>query len=207
MAEEVTSPENQASKLESASESGPQQSSVVNESEIDNLRQQLAAQEAETKANYDRYVRQVAELENYKKRTARERDDSIRYANESLIKDLLPVVDNLERALAHGVGNDNGKSLVDGIEMVRKGFIDAIGRHGVTQIAAVGEPFDPTRHEAIAQIESVDLQPNMVIEAFNKGYIMRERLLRPALVTVSKSPINQEKKNPEAPVENPPSDD
>jgi molecular chaperone GrpE len=99
---------------------------------LDTLRQQLADKEAEAKNNYDRFLRQVAEVDNFKKRAARERDDAIRFANESLIKDLLPVVDNLERAVAHASGGGNGKPIVEGVEMVLKGLLDAMAKYGVT---------------------------------------------------------------------------
>ena len=117
---------------------------------LEDLKRQLAAKEEEAKANYDRFVRQTAELENFKKRASRERDDGIRFANEVLIKDLLPIVDNLERAVAHASGGGNGKPLVEGVEMVLKGFLDVLGKHGVSQIVALGQSFDPSKHEAMA---------------------------------------------------------
>jgi molecular chaperone GrpE len=175
--------------------------------DLDHLRQELAAKELEAKNNYDRFIRQVAELENFKKRTARERDDAIRFANESLIKDLLPVVDNLERAVAHASGGGNGKPIVEGVEMVLKGLLDTMARHGVTQISAVGQPFDPSKHEAMAQVESDSHEPNVVIEELHKGYMLRDRLLRPALVSVAKASETREKKNDNREVENDPSDD
>lgn len=171
------------------------------------LRQQLNAKEEEAKNNYDRYVRQVAELDNFKKRSAREREESTRYGNEALIKELLPVLDNLERAIAHAAGGGNGKPLVEGVEMVLKGFLDALARFGVSQVVAEGQPFDPAQHEAMAQVENPNLPPNTIVEAHQKGYLLRDRLLRPALVSVSKSPTSQEKKNDDSKVENDPSDD
>ena len=175
--------------------------------ELASLREQLALKTQEAKDNYDRYVRQIAETENFKKRTVRERDDAIRFANEMLLKDLLPVIDNLERAIAHATGGENGKPLVEGVEMVLKGFFDVVNKFGVTQIAAVGQPFDPTKHEAIAQVESDQHQPNVVIEDLHKGYMFRDRLLRAALVSVAKSSKTKEKKNDQGLVENDPSDD
>jgi molecular chaperone GrpE len=175
--------------------------------ELANLRQQLAAKEQEAKENYDRYVRQIAETENFKKRNARERDDAIRYANEMLLKDLLPIIDNLERAIAHAASGENGKPLVEGVEMVLKGFLDVLGKFGVSQIIAVGQPFDPSRHEAIAQVVSDSYDPNVVIEELHRGYMFRDRLLRAALVSVAKAPETKEKKNDIGQVENNPSDD
>ena len=163
--------------------------------ELEKLRQQLEAKEVEAKENYDRFLRQAAELENFKKRMAREKTEAIRYANEILIRDLLPVLDNLERAVEYAKGGGNGKPLLDGIEMVLKSWLEALGKHGVTQISAVGDTFDPERHEAIAQVESQERDPNTVIEEHKKGYYLLERLLRPAQVSVTKLPkIKEEKK-------------
>ena len=178
-------------------------------SELVNLREQLKTAELEAKNNHDRFVRQVAETENFKKRSTRERDDAIRFANESLIKELLPVIDNLERAIGHaaGAGDDNSKPLVDGVELVLKALLDVLSKFGVTQISAVGQPFDPSKHEAIAQVTSDIHAPNTVIEEIHKGYQLRDRLLRAALVSVAKSPETQDKKIDEFPVENDPCDD
>jgi len=175
--------------------------------ELANLRQQLAAKDQEAKDNYDRYVRQIAEAENFKKRNARERDDAIRFANEMLLKDLLPIIDNLERAIAHAASGENGKPLVEGVEMVLRGFLDVLSKFGVSPIVAVGEPFDPSKHEAIAQVVSDVHEPNVIVEELHKGYMFRDRLLRAALVSVAKAPKTKEKKNDIGQVENNPSDD
>jgi molecular chaperone GrpE len=177
------------------------------EGEIAELRLKLTAKEEEAKNNYDRYIRQVAELDNFKKRSAREREENARYANESLVRDLLPVIDNLERAIIHASSGDNGKPLIEGVDMVLKGFLDTLSKHGVQPVAAVGLAFDPAQHEALAQVESPTHAPNTVIEQHQKGYLMRDRLLRPALVTVSKATILQEKKNEGTEVENDQVDD
>ncbi len=174
---------------------------------IADLKKQLEEKEIEARTNYDRFLRQAAELENFKKRALRERDEFVRFANEALIKDLLPVVDNLERAIAHASGGGNGKPLVEGVEMVLKGLLDVLAKHGVTQISAAGQFFDPAKHEAMAQVESTDHEPNTVVEELHKGYMLHDRLLRPALVSVAKAVISQEKKNGESKVENEPTDD
>ncbi len=179
--------------------------SAADHSELEKLRQQLEIKDQEAKSTYDRLLRQAAELENFKKRTLRDREESVRFANEALIKDLLPVIDNLERAIAHAQGGGNGKPLVEGVEMVLKGLLDVLSKHGVTPIEAVGQPFDPVRHEAMAQVESADHEPNTVIQEFHKGYLLNSRLLRPALVTVAKT--CEQKKNGKTEVENGPADD
>jgi molecular chaperone GrpE len=169
-------------------ESGSAEQPAQQESELLKLKQQLELKEQEAKNNYDRLLRQAAELENFKKRTARERDEAIRFANEYLIKDLLPVLDNLERAIAHAKAEDSGKPLVEGVEMVLKGFFDVLTRHGVFQVSAVGQPFDPVKHEAMAQVESDKHLPNIVVEEHHKGYLLQDRLLRPALVSIANTP-------------------
>jgi len=161
-------------------------------SEIEKLRQDLAEKELEAKKNYDLYLRQVADLENFKKRVAREKEEAIRYGNETLVKDLLPVLDNLERAVEHAESGGNGKPLLAGIELVLKGFLEVLEKHGVTQISAKGEPFNPQKHEAFAQVESTDHEPNTVVEELHKGYFMADRLLRPSLVSVAKLPETKE---------------
>jgi molecular chaperone GrpE len=176
-------------------------------SELDSLKQELVAKESEAKSNYDRFLRQVAEFENLKRRSAREREDLSRFANEALIKDLLPIVDNLERAVAHASGGGNGKPIVEGVEMVLKALLDVLARHGVAQISAIGQIFDPCKHEAIAQVESDTHEPNAVVEELHKGYSLHDRLLRPSLVSVAKTAESHEKKNAGNQVENDPTDD
>jgi molecular chaperone GrpE len=183
------------------------ENSASQDSEVKRLRQELDAKSEEAKNNYERFVRQAADLENFKKRATREKEDAVRFANESLVKDLLPVIDNLERAVTHAQGGGNGKPLVDGVEMVLKGLLDVLAKHGVTQISAVGQPFDPGKHEAMAQVESADHAPNTVIQEHHKGYLLKDRLLRPALVTVAMLLKSREKKNAGTKVENGQTDD
>lgn len=187
--------------------SDAQSTALDQAAELAKLRESLEAKEKEANENYDRYVRQVAEVENFRKRANRERDEAIRFANEALVKDLLPVVDNLERAVAHAKDGGNGKPLVEGVEMVLRGFFDTLAKHGVVPIAAVGQRFDPEKHEAMAQIESGTYEPDTVVEEYHKGYLLRDRLLRPALVSVAKTPKSQGKKNNSGEVENEPGDD
>ena len=113
----------------------------------------------------------------------------------------------LERAVAHASGGGNGKPIVEGVEMVLKGLLDVLGKHGVAQISAIGQVFDPAKHEAIAQIESDAHEPNSVVEELHKGYSLHDRLLRPALVSVAKRLKSQGKKNTGSQVENDPTDD
>ena len=176
-------------------------------SEIEKLRQDLAAKELEAKKNYDLYLRQVADLENFKKRGVREKEEAIRYGNEALVKDLLPILDNLERAVEHAELEGNGKPLLAGIELVLKGFLEVLEKHGVTQISAKGEPFNPQKHEAFAQVESTDHEPNTVVEELHKGYFMADRLLRPSLVSVAKLPETKEENSEQTKIEKNETDD
>jgi molecular chaperone GrpE len=156
--------------------------------ELENLRRELEAKDLEAKQHYERFLRQVAELENFKKRAAKEKEESLRYGNESLIRDLLPILDNLERAVTYAEGGGNGTPLLEGVEMTLKSFLDVLGKHGIRQITAKGEFFDPQKHEAMAQVETEELPPNSVVEEHHKGYFLFDRLLRPALVSTAKPP-------------------
>lgn len=154
------------------------------------LEAELATAREELQQANDRWLRERADAENLKKRAARERAEAIRFATEALLKDLLPVVDNLERAVEHAQGGGDGAPLVEGVTLVLKSLLDVLARHGVTRVEAEGMQFDPAHHEAVAHLESAGHSPNAVIEEHQPGYRLHERLLRPALVTVAKGPSN-----------------
>ena len=137
------------------------------------------------KDEHDRLLRTAADLDNYKKRAAREKDEVQRYGNERLVKDLLPVVDNLDRALAAATSGD---ALVSGVELTRRLLLDALGRSGVTSFSSQGQPFDPRLHEALMTVVSAAAAPGTVIEEQQRGYYFHERLIRPAAVVVSTAP-------------------
>jgi molecular chaperone GrpE len=142
--------------------------------------------EEEAKETYDRFLRVSAEFENYKKRSAREMSDFKKFANESLIKELLLVIDNMERAInsSKDEGNSNN-GLVEGIDMTLKELLKIFEKFGVKQVESLGKPFDPTFHQAVMQEETDEHPHNTVINELQKGYIINERLLRPAMVVVS----------------------
>jgi molecular chaperone GrpE len=139
----------------------------------------------ESAENRDRWMRAVAELENYKKRTIQERTKLLKYRNEDLLRDLLGVVDNMDRALGHCQTEGRSDALADGVCMIATQFHDLLSKHGVTEMKALGETFDPHVHEALAQVPVADGEPNRVIEVLEKGYFYQDRLLRPAKVAVS----------------------
>ncbi|RJX33913.1 MAG: nucleotide exchange factor GrpE [Desulfarculus sp.] len=147
--------------------------------------EQLASELAELK---DRVLRQAAELENFKKRSEREKADFLRRANKGLVKDLLPVLDNLERALAHAKESADLASLLEGMELVHGELLKTLGRHGLEPVEALGQPFDPELHEAMMQEDNPELDENTVVGEMQKGYRFQDRLLRPAMVVVSKKP-------------------
>lgn len=157
------------------------------EERIARLEEQLAAKEAECRENWDRFVRERADLENYRKRASREKEELLNYGIKSLIEDMLPVMDNLERALGHA--NEDGlPALVEGIRLTCGMFTGVLKKYGVTPVEAAGAPFDPTYHQAMTQVPTDAFPPNMVVEEFQKGYMLRDRLLRPAMVSVSSAP-------------------
>lgn len=148
------------------------------------IEEQLAAKEKEARDNWDRFLRERADLENYRKRVSREKEELLNYGTKSLIEEILPVVDNMERALAHAT-EDGQAAVVEGIRMTHGMLVAALKKFGVTPIEAVGAPFDSAFHQAMAQVPSDDYPPNTVVEEYQKGYLLKERLLRPAMVTVS----------------------
>jgi molecular chaperone GrpE len=147
--------------------------------------EELKKAREEAKESYDRYLRSVAELDNFKKRMTKETEEYRKYANEELIKALLPSVDNLERALAHGEGNSDPAALLEGVRMVHKQLMDTLEKFGVERIASLGKPFDPNFHQALMQVKTNESPPNTVVTEVTKGYILNGRLIRPAMVGVS----------------------
>ena len=161
------------------------------EQEIGMLKAQLEEKTKQAEENYDRFLRAQAELENYKKRVEREKTGLVKYGNEELIKAILPVMDNLERALDQAPG-ENPDGLMEGIKITRDQLLQVLEKFGVTLVAAVGVPFDPSKHQAMMQVESADHEPNTVVSELQKGYFLNDRLLRPAMVSVVQPPRQQE---------------
>lgn len=147
--------------------------------------------EAEKKENWDKFLRASADLENYRRRTKRDLDDARADAKTRVLKEMLPVVDNLERALQHAeeaVQAAELAAMVDGIRLVLRQFTAAFERVDVTAVEAMGKPFDPNLHEAISQQETDAQPPGTVVSVLQRGYKLGDRLLRPALVVVAKAP-------------------
>lgn len=152
------------------------------------LEEALAAKEAEAAANWDKFVRERADLENFRKRTQKEKEELLKYGNESLIQEILPVLDNMERALAHA-SEGTGQSLVEGIRLTHGMLLAALKKFGVVPIeVARGTRFDSAVHHAVHQVETDELEPNAVAEVFQGGYLLNDRLLRAAMVVVAIAP-------------------
>jgi len=162
------------------------QAEAPQDSEEDCL-QLLAKREEELKEMQDRLLRLAAELDNTRKRLEREKSEGIAYANESLMRQLIEVIDNLERAIEHGERDENCEGLLDGVRMTLKSFLDVFARFGAAPFESVGCSFDPNRHEAVIQEQSPDYPDMTVTREFQKGYTLRDRLLRPARVGVSRN--------------------
>ncbi len=156
----------------------------------DALSTEQQAQE-ELQIYQDKYMRLAAEFENYKRRAQRDQSDSIRYANESLLKNLLATIDNLERAIQSGKDAGTTGPLLEGVELTHKHILETVGKLGVRQVSSTGGVFDPNIHQAVAQVESDTAEPNTVVEEFQKGYFLHDRILRPAMVTVAKEKSDQ----------------
>ncbi len=154
-------------------------------------------QEMEKKAadNYDKYVRAVAELDNYKKRAVREKTDAIRYGNENLLRDILPLVDSMDRAMEHACNSDDFDAFKKGLKMLQQQLLGCLQKHGVEQIEAVGKDFDPHVHEAMMQVEGKEHEESKVVGEFERGYLLNGRLLRPSKVSVCRRLKNEDQQN------------
>jgi molecular chaperone GrpE len=163
---------------------------TVNQTEsIDELKR------AVSEAN-DKYVRLYADFENYKKIAARNREDLLKYANEDLMVDMLTVIDHLELALQHASDNDVSNSLAEGVNLTLKELKNVLEKHGLVAINALGKPFDPSVHHAMSQIESDEAGENTIVKEFRKGYMLKDRVLRAAMVGVAKTRADSVKEEP-----------
>lgn len=168
--EQIIVPEQETTEINAQSE--------VASLEIEKLQQELS------EAN-NKYLRLYAEFENYKKRTNKDKEELIKYGNESLIYELLTVIDNLEMALRHSTGN-SFSGLVQGVEITYKELMKTLEKFGLSVIEATGKVFDPAVHHAMSQVQRDDIDENIVVEEYRKGYKLKDKVIRPSLVAVSK---------------------
>lgn len=159
--------------------------------EVEELKKRLNEKEKEAKESLDRLLRIAADFENYKKRAAREKEDWTKFSNEDLIKSILPFIDNLERAVDHAEKVTDTGVLIEGIKLTLQQVLQTLNRFGLTPFESVGKPFDPARHEAMLVVETDRHEPDQVVEEFQRGYLLNERLIRPATVSVSKFPSKE----------------
>ena len=177
--EEDSVEEKEAVKKEEAKELSP----------LEQLEEQIRLKDEEILKQKDTFLREKAELENFKKRLSKEKDDFVQFANERLLQELIQIEDNLERALE--VPNATLESLKEGVEMIQKQFSTFLKNQKVESIEAIGTDFDPTLHEVLNQQESEEHEENTVIEEYSKGYTLNGRILRPAKVVISKKPAEK----------------
>jgi molecular chaperone GrpE len=179
---------------QAAKEGVSEQSKDAPVEEEKSVEEKIKASETKVEEHYNRLLRVTAEFENYRKRMEREMNEFRKYANESIVKDVLPTLDNLQRALSTSSGKDENtaESIREGVDMTLKGLLDTLEKHGVVPIESLGKPFDPNFHHAVMQEESERHPENTVSQELQKGYMIRDRLLRPALVVVSKKSEHSE---------------
>lgn len=149
---------------------------------------ELQAAEKEAKDHYEKLLRLMAEFENFKKRTSREQEEQAKYANEKLIKEILPVLDDFDRVLGHVSEEKEGgvKAIVEGVELVRKSLLNALHKFGLSEIEAAGKQFDPNLHEAVSCLKSDEHKDGYIVDVHRKGYKLADRVIRAAQVIVSK---------------------
>ena len=140
-------------------------------------------------------MRAVAELDNYRKRAVREKADAIKYGNENLLRDILPLVDGMDRALEHACNSDDFEAFKKGLKMLHEQLLCCLKKHGVEMIDTAGKDFDPNVHEAMMQVESDEHEDSQVVSEFERGYLLNGRLLRPAKVSVCKRPDKENQQN------------
>jgi molecular chaperone GrpE len=155
---------------------------------VEALEKKLTEREEAARKAQDSLLYLQADFENFKRLKAKEREDTLKYGNEVLIKELLPVIDNLERALGHAAQTEEARSITEGVELTLNQFLKVLEKAGVTAVEAVGKRFDPTVHEAFFQEERQDAEPDTVLSEYQKGYLLNGRLLRPAVVVIAKQP-------------------
>jgi molecular chaperone GrpE len=159
------------------------------------IQDELAVKSEECKALNDKYVRLAAEFDNYKRLSQRDQRDQIRFGNEQLLKELLPVVDNMERAIKAAQASGGDSALVQGVELTLKQLSGALAKFGVQTIETAGQEFDPSTHQAVSYGPSDEVPANKVLDEFQKGYRLHDRILRAAMVSVSSGPAKEHERD------------
>ncbi|MHB8907921.1 MAG: nucleotide exchange factor GrpE [Syntrophales bacterium] len=170
----------------------PEGKTTTREEELMGKIQELEKKAAE---NYDKYVRSAAEFDNYRKRSVREKADAIKYGNETLLRDILPLVDNLDRAMDHASNSDDFDAFKKGLKMLHEQLMCCLKKHGVEMIDTSGKDFDPNVHEAMLTVESDEHEAMKIVSEFERGYLLNGRLLRPAKVCVCRRSNKEDQQN------------
>ncbi len=157
------------------------------------LTERLREKEKEAAENYDKYMRAAADFENYKKFAAKERSDLIKYSSERIVRDILPILDSLDRAIHHSVNSKDVDAFIKGVKIIHEQLLACLEKYGVKPIQAVGQPFNPDLHEAVMAVESDEEKEGTVLQEFEKGYLLHNRLLKAAKVSVSKRKATEER--------------
>lgn len=171
----------------------PEEELTVIEGETENaFADEGARLTEELKAMSEKYLRLYAEFDNYKKRINKDKEELLKYGQESLLYELLTVIDNLELALKHA-SDEVSTGLIQGVEITYKELIKTLEKFGLNAVEAEGKTFNPSVHHAMSQVENGELEENIVVEEYRKGYMLKDKVLRPALVAVSKKPLEDKK--------------
>ncbi len=181
-----SAPENPEPEVLEPEDAEPEDAEAEDAAEEVPPEQKAAQLEAELADLNQRFLRTAADFENYKRRTAQEKDDLVKYSNAKLIEQLLPVLDNFQLALKHSGESKEVQNMLKGVEMIYRQFLEVLEKAGMRKIEAVGQPFDPRVHEAILQVEDDSVPEDTVVEEVRAGYQLNERVLRPSMVKVSK---------------------
>ena len=180
-----------------SSEKDPKMSQLQKElkardEQIEHLKNDYHNEKEKNKETSDKYLRLQAEFENFRKRMEREKSDFLKYSMENFFKELLPVIDNFELALESAEKATDLEGFSEGVKLIHKQLQDILQKEGLAHFSSVGEPFDPMKHQAVMQVESDTHSENTIVEELKKGYLLKERLLRPALVSVAKKKSNKQ---------------
>ena len=178
--------ETSESKIEKSAEETQE-----SDQDISRMQQELEEARSENSAAADMMLRLAAEMDNYKKRVAKERESLIKFGSQGIVQELLPILDNFERAIESADKLSDFDSFLEGVGMIFKQMYDALERKGVRRIDAVGETFDPNIHEAVVQVASQEYPENIVVEELQKGYMLHDRVIRPSMVAVSKGSVEE----------------
>ncbi|MCP9440614.1 MAG: nucleotide exchange factor GrpE [Nitrospira sp.] len=188
---------NRISDLEHESGNADTPEAVAADSRLAEIEKRLEAKTEECKMLHDKYLRLAAEFDNYKRVTQREQREQIKFGNEQLLKELLPTLDNMERAIKAARDNKTAghDALVQGVELTLKQLVGTLSRFGVQAIETVGQAFDPTAHQAVSHVPSDSVPQDHVIDEFQKGYRLHDRILRAAMVSVSAGPVKTDEQH------------